>query len=253
MKSLSTCTRRLAMIALVVSTSPAPAGADQATDHPAGGAQRKEPEPAAPTAPSEPGDAGTSGYFRFDYDSYGLQLWVGATHQIGGIQIASDVYVTDSYGEVDLGPQFTLGDVTLIATIGSVYDFSAQSVVAVVAPLLTTVYDHRRLYVESWLQLTFGSPFADGGEDVFHTRNFILYKLNESIWIGPQLELNYEFAQAERIVSLPVGGQVSLGYGKDNRLSLFLGFETRQLMDATTGQPMDSDRLAGRLTFIHLW
>ena len=252
MNWLSPRTRRPAIIALVVSIWPARAGAGEATDHPAGGARAKE-SPAAGPAPSEPGGGGVSGYFRFDYDSYGLQLWVGATHQIGGLQIASDVYVTDSYGEVDIGPQFTLGDVTFIATVGSIYDFSAQSVVAVVAPLLTTIYDQRRLYFESWLQLTFGSPFSDGAEDLFHTRNFILYKLNESIWVGPQVEMNYGFTEADRIVSLPVGGQFSVGYGKDNRLSLFLGYETRELMDATTGEPMDSDRLAGRLTFVHLW
>jgi hypothetical protein len=74
-----------------------------------------------------------------------------------------------------------------------------------------------------------------------------------SIWIGPQLELNYGFAEADRIVSMPVGGQFSVGYGKDNRVALFMGYETRQLTDGTTGEPMDSDRLAGRITFIHLW
>lgn len=193
-----------------------------------------------------------AGYFRFDYDSYGLQLWVGATHQIGGLEIASDVYVTDSFGEVDIGPQFRLGDYTLIATVGPVYDFASQSVVAIVAPLLTSIYDRPKVYIESWLQFTFGSPFADDAEDLFHTRNFILYKLNQSLWLGPQLELNYGMAEAREVVSLPVGGQLSVGYGKDNRLSLFLGYETQEQMDAA-GVPVDSDRLAGRVTFVRLW
>jgi hypothetical protein len=208
-------------------------------------------EPAA-KPPTEAGDS-TAGYFRFDYDSYGLQLWVGATHQIGGVEIYSDVYVTDSFGEVDVGPQLRLGDLTLVLTAGPMYDFSTQSVVAIVAPFLTTVYDHRRVYIESWLQWTFGSPFADGAEDLFHTRNFLLYKLSQSLWAGPQVELNYGMAQADEVVSLPVGGQLSVGYGKDNRLSLFLGYETREQIDPDTGAPMDSDRLAGRVTFIRLW
>jgi hypothetical protein len=193
------------------------------------------------------------GYFRFDYDSYGLQLWVGATHQIGGLEIASDVYVTDSFGEVDVGPQLRVGNLTLITTVGPIFDFSSQSVVAIVAPLVTTIYDSPRVYFESWLQFTFGSPFADGAEDLFHTRNFALYKIIPSLWIGPQIELNYGLAEADDVTSLPVGAQLSVGYGKDNRLSLFLGYETKEPIDAITGEPTDSDRLAGRVTFVHLW
>ncbi len=226
------CSAALVVFVLVAATS-SPAAAQEAP--------AQAPEQTYPT-----------GYFRFDYDSYGLQLWAGATHQIGGIEIASDVYVTDSFGEVDIGPQFRLGDYTLIATVGPVYDFASQSVMAIVAPLLTSIYDRPRLYVESWLQFTFGSPFADGAEDLFHTRNFVLYKLNESLWLGPQLELNYGMAEAREVVSLPVGGQLSVGYGKDNRLSLFLGYETQEQTDAS-GVPVDSDRVAGRVTFVRLW
>ncbi len=54
------------------------------------------------------------------------------------------------------------------------------------------------------------------------------------------------------MISMPVGGQLSVGYGKDNRLSLFLGYETQEQMDAA-GVPVDSDRLAGRVTFVRLW
>jgi hypothetical protein len=234
--------------ALIVSlVAASPAAAKETSEKPAAAAAEPAAEPAADPA------ADPAGYFRFDYDSYGLQLWVGATHRIGGVEIYSDVYVTDSFGEVDVGPQLRLGDLTLVLTAGPIYDFSTQSVVAIVAPFLTTVYDHPRLYFESWLQWTFASPFAEGEEDLFHTRNFLLYKLNESLWAGPQVELNYGMTQADDVVSLPVGGQLSVGYGKDNRLSLFLGYETREQIDSDTGAPMDSDRLAGRVTFIRLW
>jgi hypothetical protein len=227
--------------ALFILVAAYPAAAEKTSETPSAGAA------------TETGDSTATGYVRFDYDWCGLQLWVGATHQIGGFEVYSDVYVTDSYGEVDVGPQLRLGDLTLVLTAGSMLDFSTQSVVAIVAPFLTTVYDHRRVYMESWLQWTFGSPFAEGGEDYFHTRDFILYKLTESLWIGPQVELTYGMTQADDTVNLPVGGQLSVGYGKDNRLSLFLGYETKEQIDADTGAPMDSDRLAGRLTFIRLW
>ncbi|HTE56219.1 MAG TPA: hypothetical protein VK698_35445 [Kofleriaceae bacterium] len=208
---------------------------------------------AAQEAAAAPTEAFVSGFFRFDYDSFGLQLWAGATHQVGGMQILTDVYVTNSFGEMDFGPQVQLGSVTLILTVGPVFDFTSQDVVGLVAPLLTTIYDSPSLYFESWLEMTFGSTFVDGAEDLFHTRNFALYKVNPTLWIGPQVEVNYGFTQADKITSLPVGGQISLGYGKESRLSVFLGYETEEPIDPTTGEATDSDRLAGRFTFVRVW
>ena len=222
----------------------------------AGSARAGEPtavQPPAAEVPADEASAFVSGFFRFDYDAWGLQLWAGATHQLGGLQLASDVYVTDSFGEVDLGPQVQVGSFTLITTVGAVYDFSTESVVGLVAPLVTTIHDSPALYFESWLQMTFGSVFTEGAEDLFHSRNFLLYKVNPTLWLGPQVEVNVGVTQAEEVTSLPVGGQISLGYGKDSRLSVFLGYDTVEQMDPITGAPMDSDRLAGRFTFVKLW
>lgn len=231
----------LVIAALVQAARPAAAGEPTTAASPAA------------EAPTEEASAFVSGFFRFDYDAWGLQLWAGATHQLGGLQLATDVYVTDSFGEVDVGPQVQLGSFTLITTVGAVYDFSAQSVVGAVAPLVTTIHDSSALYFESWLQMTFGSAFTDGAEDLFHSRNFLLYKVNSTLWLGPQVEVNVGVTQAEEVTSLPVGGQISLGYGKDSRLAVFLGYDTVEPMDPTTGAPMNSDRLAGRFTFVKVW
>jgi hypothetical protein len=193
------------------------------------------------------------GFFRMDADKSGLSLWAGATHSIGPVQIYSDVFLNGAVGEIDVGPQLTLGNLTLILTAGPVFDFSSQDVVGIVAPFLTTIFDHPWFYVESWFLITFGSPFVDGAEDLLHTRNFALFKLDETVWIGPQVELDYGLAWANKVTSLPIGGQVNVGYGKDNRVSLFLGYDTVERTDPETGEPLDSDRLAGRITFIHLW
>lgn len=233
--------RSFVIAAIVLASRPAAAGEPTAV------------QPPAAEAPGDEASAFVSGFFRFDYDAYGLQLWAGATHRIGSLQLFTDVYVTDSFGEVDLGPQVQLGDFTVIATVGAIYDFSTESVIGVVTPLVTTTYDGPAMYFESWLQMTFGSVFTDGAEDLFHSRNFLLYKVNPTLWLGPQAEVNVGVTQAEEVTSLPVGGQVSLGYGKDSRLSLFLGYDTVEQMDPTTGAPMDSDRLAGRFTFVKLW
>jgi hypothetical protein len=231
----------LVIAALVLAARPAAAGEPTAGVSPAAEATTDE------------ASAFVSGFFRFDYDAWGLQLWAGATHRLGGLQLASDVYVTDSFGEVDVGPQVQIGSFTLITTVGAIYDFSAQSVVGVVAPLVTTIYDSSALYFESWLQMTFGSVFTDGADDLFHSRNFLLYKVNPTLWLGPQVEVNVGVTQAEEVTSLPIGGQISLGYGKDSRLAVFLGYDTVEQMDPTTGAPMDTDRLAGRFTFVKVW
>jgi hypothetical protein len=242
MNHWTTTSSRLALVALSLVSGAAAAG------------QPPGPAAEAPAdATPDDGDAFVSGFFRFDYDAYGLQLWAGATHAIGSLQLFSDVYVTDSYGEVDLGPQIQAGNFTFITTVGAIYDFSTQSVIGAVAPLVTTIYDSPAVYFESWLQMTFGSAFTDEAEDLFHSRNFLLYKVNPTLWLGPQVEVNYGVTQAEEMTSLPVGGQLSIGYGKENRLSLFLGYDTVEQMDPATGEPMDSDRLAGRFTFVRLW
>ena len=206
---------------------------------------------AAPEATAE--KAGVPGFFRIDADKTGLTLWAGATHTIGPVQIYSDVFLNGALGEIDVGPQLTLGNLTLILTAGPVFDFATQDLAAIVAPFLTTVFDHPRFYLESWFLISFGSPFSDDAEDLLHTRNFALVKLNETLWIGPQVELDYGLAWANEVTSLPIGGQLNVGYGRDNRVSLFLGYETQEQTDPESGEPVDSDRLAGRITFVRLW
>lgn len=211
------------------------------------GAAGPEAEPAVAQEPAVPG------FFRMDADKLGLSLWAGATHTIGPVQIFSDVVLNGSVAEVDIGPQLTLGNLTLILTAAPLFDFATQDLTGIVAPFLTTIFDHPNVYLESWVLITFQSPFVEGAEDLLHTRNFALFKLTPAVWIGPQVELDYGLAWAEKVTSLPIGGQLNVGYGKDNRVSLFLGYDAIEHNDPETGEPLASDRLAGRVTFIHLW
>jgi hypothetical protein len=205
----------------------------------------------APDAAAEPPEV--PAFFRMDADKYGLTLWAGATHTVGPVQIFSDVVLNGAVGEVDIGPQLTVGNLTVILTAAPVFDFSSQDLVGIVAPFLTTIFDHPNFYLESWVLINFQSPFVDGAEDLLHTRNFALVKLNPIVWIGPQVELDYGLAWANKVTSFPIGGQLNVGYGKDNRMSLFLGYDTVEQTDPETGDPLASDRLAGRITLIHLW
>ena len=50
--------------------------------------------------------SGVSGWFRTDTDSLGTQIWVGASHSpsfLGGLSLDTDIYVVDTFGELDVG------------------------------------------------------------------------------------------------------------------------------------------------------
>jgi hypothetical protein len=213
----------------------------------------------APAAEEEAGDP--PAWFRMDHDSYNLQLWFGATHTIGGVDIASDIYVNSAdAAEFDIGPAFTLGDVLLTPMIGVTFDWSEKRMINVV-PQLYTIYGSGDLYLENWIQVFLNSPLTDDAPDDFYTRLFVTYKVGPHVAIGPQVEamvaLNDNFVPAaggndasgreKGLSSLPVGGVINMNYGAGNTLGLFLGYETQK--DAHIGDSV----LAGRFTFIKTW
>lgn len=192
-----------------------------------------------------------SGYFRVDTDSLGTQFWFGATHKFGGLSIASDIYVVGPLGEFDIGPSFTFGSLSLTPMVGIVFDFATTNIASLAAPQLYTIFNSGKLYFESWVQLFFNSPFTDGAQDVFYTRNFLQYKLNDWLQIGPQFEVSFALNESvdgagdDGITSLPIGLVLSLNYGPNNTLMLFGGYE----MEAADG----TDGIAGRFTFVRYW
>lgn len=205
----------------------------------------------APPAAEEEEAPDTTGWFRVDTDGLSTQFWFGATHTVGDLAIASDIYVVGSFAEFDIGPAFTFGDLALTPMVGLGFDFSTKDVASLIAPQLFTIYNHEKVYFESWIQVFLNSIFADGAEDTLYTRNFLLYKLTDQVQVGPAMELTYrinedEMAMLDRtVLSLPVGGALSLGYGDKNTLLLFLGYDTKD--------QEGSDNIAGRFSFIRTW
>ncbi len=212
---------------------------------------------AAPAPEAEEEESSTSGWFRVDTDSLQTQFWLGATHDFGGLAIASDIYVVGSFAEFDIGPSFSFGNLALTPMVGIGFDFENSNVSSLIAPQLFSIYDMEKLYFESWIQVFLLSPFEDGAEDDFYTRNFLLYKASDEIAVGPQVEVLYALNSEDGdgtdenpgfesgVVSLPVGGRVNLGYGKNNTLGIFLGYD----LEGAEG----SDKVAGRFTFVRTW
>lgn len=205
-------------------------------------AQQQEDHPSA--AENQEDESYPDGYFRIDTDAAHTQLWVGATHDLGGgVGLGSDIYVVDTFAELDVGISFSVGPVSLLPMVGVGFDFGRGKTASIIAPQLFTIIDSDILYFESWIQVFFNDMFTEGVTDYFYTRNFILAKIFEIVSLGPQVELEYDIKNAgdDKLSSLPVGGRVNIGYGKNNTLGLFLGYDTK------------TEHLAGRFTFVRTW
>jgi hypothetical protein len=201
-------------------------------------------------------------WFRVDSDALALQLWFGATHDVG-FDLATDIYVNSAFfAEFDIGPTFTLGDLVLTPMVGIGFDWAEQKAVSLIAPQLFTIYNGDPIYFESWIQAFFQSPFDVDVNDVLYTRDFLLFKATDSIAIGPTIDLTYDFEESE-VSSWWPGAALMLNYGENNTLLLALGYEMNE--DARTFETDPGDPIAGippeteergvrgRFTFIKTW
>ena len=202
--------------------------------------------------------SGASGWFRTDTDGLGTQIWVGASHSpsfLGGLSLDTDIYVVGTFGELDIGLGIPVVDsdslsLSFLPMVGIGFDYAAANgPSSLIAPQLFTYLTAGSIYFESWIQGFFNTPF-DYGDDSLYTRNFILYSLNDTIAIGPQVEVtigvggladDYESG----LSSMVVGGRANVGYGENNTLGVFVGFETKKGDDETG--------LTGRMTFVRSW
>jgi len=217
-----------------------------------------EAAPAEAPAAEEP--AGIPAWFRIDSDLNGLQLWAGATHDLGGVALASDMYVYSyaggSFGEFDLGPAFSLLDGGLVITpmVGINFNWSLQKTNAIV-PQLYFVGGNSSIYFESWWQLFIQSPFEDEfnlGLNYLYTRNFATFGISEDFGIGPAVEAWISFDKdktGETLFHVPVGGIAKLAYGEGSTFFGFLGYEVTDVGREIAGGSGDR-AIVGRLTFV---
>jgi len=205
----------------------------------------------SPTTAVEEPASPITGWFRLDVDSLGTQLWFGATHQLGGVALASDIYVTGTFAELDLGVTLTFGKLSLTPMAGIGFDFAAYDVASLIAPQLFTTYIQGPIYFDSWIQSFFNSPFVDGARDLVYFRAFVVYELTEHLGVGPQVEASLYLNESadgagdDGLGSLPVGAQINVGYGANSTLGIFLGYDTQYEGDGAG--------ITGRFTFLRTW
>ena len=207
-------------------------------------------------------ESSTSGWFRVDTDGLGTQLWFGASHSpsfLGGLSLDTDIYVTGKFGELDVGIGIPVVDsdslsLSFLPMVGIGFDAAgededghaitvANGPSSLIAPQLFTYLTAGSIYFESWIQGFFNSMF-DYGDDSLYTRNFVLYSLNDTLSIGPQVEVTLDLTNGG-LGSLAPGLRANVGYGENNTLGVFVGFET-QKGDDETG-------ITSRMTFVRTW
>jgi len=233
------------------------------------GTEEPNQEPPAPDGAAGSQDPGA--WFRVDSDGLGLQLWVGTTNNIGGIDIATDVYVLDyegtSFGEFDIGPSFSVGPASFIPMIGIGIDWTSQRFASLIAPQLFTIVDGDfPIYFESWIQFFINEPFVEGAGSSFYTRDFLLYKVTGDFHIGPQFETSLALnpSAEETLASLQLGGRINYNAHGDwqGLLGLYLGYELTEQgkasldtgeLDPNTNEPLveAAPGVVGRITYLH--
>lgn len=243
----------------VAPAAEAPAPAIPPLPGPAAPQPTAEAPVVAPAAPAEE-ETFPAAWFRIDSDLFGLQLWAGATHPLGeGIGLASDIYVTGSLGELDVGPAIATGPFTLTPMIGLQVDWASRRAAALV-PQLYFTGGPDPIYLELWIQDYQNQLFDVFPNHDLYTRFFIDYKIGRYFGIGPQIEPWFALNDADDtrkkgLMSLAVGGNVMLtNYGKNATIFVYAAYETQSTArhgEEFPTQTSANGGFAGRLTFVH--
>ena len=203
---------------------------------------------------AEEESSSASGWFRTDTDGLGTQIWFGASHSpsfLGSLSLDTDIYVVDTFGELDVGIGIPVADsdslsLSFLPMVGIGFDYAAPNgPSSLIAPQLFTYLTAGSIYFESWIQGFFNSMFDEEAGDSLYTRDFILLSLNDTLSIGPQVEVTIDLGDDGGLGSMVVGGRANVAYGENNTLGVFVGFET-QKGDEDTG-------ITGRMTFVRTW
>jgi hypothetical protein len=191
------------------------------------------------------------GYMRVDADAFGTQIWFGATHPCGGLNIESDIIAVGATGELDIGASLSVLEesLTLVPMVGAIFDFESMNVPTFI-PQFYIYWALGELYLESWEMAYIGLK-DESDPNSFYNRTFLLYSLSDTFSVGPQAELSLNLEDTEdesdALASLLVGGRINVAYGKNNTFSLFLGYEAKEEARG------DLDGIAGRFTFVRTW
>lgn len=199
-------------------------------------------------------DPGISGWFQIDIDSLGTYFLIGASHPIGNISIASNIYINDNKGkytgEFDLGvtvPVVANDSMTLLLQpmLGVGFDYKGVDGPDSLYPQIFAFLSADKIFFFHWTINTYTSIFHEEAINEIYTRNYLTYALNDIIAIGPQYERVQGLGDKGGLWSQTIGGRININYGKNNTLGIYVGYDTEK-GDEDSG-------LTGRMNFTRLW
>ena len=191
-----------------------------------------------------------TGWFQIDVDSLGTYFLIGATHPLGGVSFESNIYVNDHFGELDMGVSFPVvaNDslaLILLPMLGVGFDYTTADGPDALFPQVFAFLSAGKIDGFHWTISTVRSIFDDESLNELYNRSYLTYALNETVAIGPQFETVLGLGDGGGLWALNFGGRLNIGYGENNVLGLYVGYETKK-EEGETG-------LTGRMNFTRRW
>ena len=192
-----------------------------------------------------------TGWFQIDVDSLGTYFLVGASHPLrGGISFDSNIYVNDHLGEFDMGVSFPVianDSMALLLTpmLGVGFNYVSPDGPYALYPQIFAILPAGKIFGFHWTISTVKTIFDDQSLNEVYNRTYLTYALNETVAVGPQFESVLGLGEGGGLWVLNFGGRVNIGYGENNTLGIYVGYETKKEEDQTG--------LTGRMNFTRRW
>ncbi len=201
-----------------------------------------------------------SGWFQIDIDSLGPYFLIGASHPLGdGISFDSNIYVNGNpgidgsrkyLGEFDMGISFPVianDSMALLLTpmLGIGFNYATPDGPYALYPQIFAILPAGKIFGFHWTISTLSSIFDDESLNELYNRTYFTYALNDTVAIGPQFESVLGLGGDGGLWVLNFGGRINIGYGENNTLGIYVGYETKK-EEGQTG-------LTGRMNFTRRW
>ena len=192
-----------------------------------------------------------TGWFQIDVDSLGTYFLVGASHPLsGGISFDSNIYVNDHLGEFDMGISFPVianDSMALLLTpmLGVGFDYTTADGPYALYPQIFAILPAGKIFGFHWTISTVKTLFDSESLNEVYNRTYLTYALNDTVAVGPQFESVLGLGDGGGLWALNFGGRVNIGYGENNTLGIYVGYETKK-GEGETG-------LTGRMNFTRRW
>lgn len=201
-----------------------------------------------------------TGWFQIDVDSLGPYFLIGASHPLGGgISFDSNIYVNGNpafdgspryLGEFDMGISFPVianDSMALLLTpmLGVGFNYASPNGPYALYPQIFAILPAGKIFGFHWTINTLSSIFDDKSLNELYNRTYFTYALNDIVAVGPQFESVLGLGDGGGLWALNFGGRVNIGYGENNTLGIYVGYETKK-DEGETG-------LTGRMNFTRRW